>query len=113
MRGPGHASVCPASDSPRFGSSRAVFRRRCAAFQRSVCMLQFILDRAKEPSTYAGLATLLTAAGIHYTTDLFNAAVALAVAVAGPLGRVLPGQKAARADPPSFGFGPGLRGAFL
>ncbi len=35
-------------------------------------MLQFILDRAKEPSTYAGLATLLTAAGIHYTSDLFT-----------------------------------------
>jgi len=57
-------------------------------------MLQFILDRAKEPSTYAGLATLLTAAGIHYTTDLFNAAVALAVAVAGLVAVLLPEQKA-------------------
>jgi hypothetical protein len=57
-------------------------------------MLQFILDRAKEPSTYAGLATLLTAAGIHYTTDIFNAAVALAVAVAGLVAVLLPEQKA-------------------
>ncbi len=57
-------------------------------------MLQFILDRAKEPSTYAGLATLLTAAGIHYTSDLFNAAVALAVAVAGLVAVLLPEQKA-------------------
>ncbi len=56
-------------------------------------MLQFILDRAKEPSTYAGLATLLTAAGIHYTSDLFNAAVALAVAVAGLVAVLLPEQK--------------------
>jgi len=56
-------------------------------------MLQFILDRAKEPSTYAGLATLLTATGIHYTTDLFNAAVALAVAVAGLVAVLLPEQK--------------------
>jgi hypothetical protein len=57
-------------------------------------MLQFILDRAKEPSTYAGLATLLTAAGVHYTTDVFNAAVALAVAVAGLVAVLLPEQKA-------------------
>ncbi len=57
-------------------------------------MLQFILDRAKEPSTYAGIATLLTAAGIHYTSDLFNAAVALAVAVAGLVAVLLPEQKA-------------------
>jgi hypothetical protein len=57
-------------------------------------MFQFILDRAKEPSTYAGLATLLTAAGIHYTSDVFNAAVALAVAVAGLIAVLLPEQKA-------------------
>src|SRR5258708_16402720 len=100
MRGPGHASVCPASDSPRFGSSRAVFRRRCAAFQRSVCMLQFILDRAKEPSTYAGLATLLTAAGIHYTTDLFNAAVAPALGLAGPVPPLPPAHQGPRAPSP-------------
>ncbi len=53
-------------------------------------MLRFILDRAKEPSTYAGIATLLTAAGVHYTTDMFNAAVALAVAVAGLVAVLLP-----------------------
>jgi hypothetical protein len=57
-------------------------------------MLQFILDRAKEPSTYAGVATLLTAAGIHYTTDIFNAAVAVAVAVAGLVAVLLPEKKA-------------------
>ncbi len=53
-------------------------------------MLRFILDRAKEPSTYAGVASLLAAAGIHYTTDIFNAAVALAVAVAGLIAVLLP-----------------------
>ena len=57
-------------------------------------MLQFILDRAKEPSTYAGVATLLTAAGIHYTTDIFNAAVAMAVAAAGLAAVLLPEKKA-------------------
>jgi NO-binding membrane sensor protein with MHYT domain len=57
-------------------------------------MLQFILDRAKEPSTYAGLAALLTAAGIHYSTDVFNAGVAVAVAAAGLVAVLLPERKA-------------------
>ena len=61
-------------------------------------MLQFILDRAKEPSTYAGVATLLTAAGIHYSTDVFNAAVAVAVAVAGLVAVLLPEKKASSAS---------------
>jgi len=56
-------------------------------------VLQFLLARAKEPSSYAGLATLLTAAGIHYSTDLFNAAVAVAVAVAGLVAILLPEKK--------------------
>jgi hypothetical protein len=53
-------------------------------------MLQFIIDRAKEPSSYAGLATLLTAAGVHFTPDMFNAAVTVAVAVAGLAAVLLP-----------------------
>jgi hypothetical protein len=57
-------------------------------------MLQFILDRAKEPSTYAGIATILTAAGVSYSTDLFNAAVTVAVAVAGLVAVLLPEKKA-------------------
>jgi hypothetical protein len=57
-------------------------------------MLQFILDRAKEPSTYAGVATLLTAAGVPFSTDLFNAAVAVAVAIAGLVAVLLPEKKA-------------------
>jgi len=79
---------------PRFGSSRAVFAAAARLFHRSPCMLQFILDRAKEPSTYAGVATLLTAAGIHYSSDIFNAAVAVAVAVAGLVAVLLPEKKA-------------------
>ena len=53
-------------------------------------MLQFIVDRAKEPSTYAGVATMLTAAGVGYSPDLFNAAVAVAVAIAGLIAVILP-----------------------
>ena len=57
-------------------------------------MLQFILARAKEPSTYAGVATLLTAAGISFSPDLVNAAVAVAVALAGLAAVLLPEKKA-------------------
>jgi hypothetical protein len=56
-------------------------------------MLKFILDRAKEPSTYAGLATVLTAAGVHYSSELFSAAVTVAVAVAGLVAVLLPESK--------------------
>jgi hypothetical protein len=80
----------PADSAPREPCSAAAG----GFFHRSLCMLQFILDRAKEPSTYAGVATLLTAAGIHYTTDIFNAAVAVAVAVAGLVAVLLPEKKA-------------------
>jgi len=86
----------PAS-SGRFPPIRLVASRvppPPAAFSQELCMLQFVLDRAKEPSTYAGVATLLTAAGIHYTTDIFNAAVAVAVAVAGLVAVLLPEKKA-------------------
>ena len=58
-------------------------------------MLQFILDRAKEPSTYAGLAAFLTAAGLHFSPDLFNAAVGVAIAVAGLVTVLVPEKPAA------------------
>lgn len=53
-------------------------------------MLQFILDRAKEPSTYAGVATLLAAAGVPYNANLFHAGVTAAVAIAGLIAMLLP-----------------------
>jgi hypothetical protein len=53
-------------------------------------MVKFVLDRAKEPSTYAGVAALLAAAGLPVSTDLFNAAVTAAVAIAGLAAVVLP-----------------------
>lgn len=46
-------------------------------------MVQFILSRLKEPSTYAGLSGLAVAIGI--STELYNAA---AVAIAGVAGLV-------------------------
>lgn len=56
-------------------------------------MLQFVLDRAKEPSTYAGVATLLAAGGLPVNADLFHAGVTLAVAAAGFVAMLLPEGK--------------------
>ncbi len=53
-------------------------------------MLKYFVDRAREPSSYAGIAALLSAAGIPYRADLFNAAVAAAVALAGVVSILLP-----------------------
>lgn len=46
-------------------------------------MVEFILSRLKEPSTYAGLSGLAMAVGV--STDLYNAA---AVAIAGVAGLI-------------------------
>jgi NO-binding membrane sensor protein with MHYT domain len=53
-------------------------------------MIKYLLDRAREPSSYAGIAALLSAAGISYNADLFNAGVAAAVALAGFLAVLVP-----------------------
>jgi hypothetical protein len=56
-------------------------------------MLRYVLERAKEPSSYAGIAAMLTSAGIGYSTEIFNAAVAAAVAIAGLLAVLVPESK--------------------
>ena len=53
-------------------------------------MIKYLVDRAREPSSYAGVAALLSASGISYSADLFNAAVAAAVALAGVISILLP-----------------------
>ncbi|HUK06646.1 MAG TPA: hypothetical protein VLX09_02155 [Stellaceae bacterium] len=53
-------------------------------------MLQYLLARAKEPSSYAGIAMLLTAAGIHLSDIQFNAIVNVLVAVAGAVAIFVP-----------------------
>jgi hypothetical protein len=56
-------------------------------------LLAFFLARAKEPSTYAGVAMILTAAGIHYSTAQLDAVVNLAIALAGAIAVLLPEGK--------------------
>ncbi len=53
-------------------------------------MVKYLLDRAREPSSYAGIAALLSAAGISYNAELFNAAVSAAVAIAALVAVALP-----------------------
>jgi hypothetical protein len=44
-------------------------------------MLEYIVDRAREPSTYAGFAGLAAAAGM--TNDQWQAVAAVVMAIAG------------------------------
>lgn len=49
-------------------------------------MLQFILERGKEASTWRGLVAIVTAAGVSLSPELAEAIVALGLAVIGILG---------------------------
>lgn len=56
-------------------------------------MLAYLLARAKEPSTYAGLATILGLIGIKVAPDQFAALVAVATSVAAAVAVFLPDIK--------------------
>lgn len=64
-------------------------------------MLNYLLARAKEPSSYAGLATLLGIAGISIAPSEWQAIVDVLTALAGLLAVVLPELGAGAAAPPS------------
>lgn len=49
-------------------------------------MIQYILERAKEPSTWRGVVLLATAAGVNIAPELMNAIVTFGVGLAGLLG---------------------------
>jgi len=53
-------------------------------------LLAFVLMRLREPSTYAGLGALLTAAGVHLSDQVLDALISAAVAVAGLAAVLLP-----------------------
>jgi hypothetical protein len=53
-------------------------------------MLQYLLARAKEPSSYAGLATLLGMAGVTIAPAEWQAIVGVLTAIAGLLAILLP-----------------------
>jgi hypothetical protein len=53
---------------------------------KEIYMLDFILQRGKEASTWRGLVALVTAVGIAVSPELGEAIVALGLAVIGVLG---------------------------
>ncbi len=54
--------------------------------------VNWLLERLKEPSTYAGLSGIALAFGV--SSDLYNASAAVAAAVAGLVGVILSEKKA-------------------
>jgi hypothetical protein len=53
-------------------------------------MKTYILDRAKEPSTWRGLVLLLTAVGVPIAPAMAEAIIAAGLAVAGLIGVATP-----------------------
>lgn len=53
-------------------------------------MKDYILERAKEASTWRGVILLLTAVGVPIAPELANAIVSVGLAVAGLVGVVTP-----------------------
>lgn len=49
-------------------------------------MIKFLLDRAKEPSTWRGIVAILTAAGVTLSPEQGEAIIALGLAVIGAIG---------------------------
>ena len=54
-------------------------------------MKQYILDRAKEPSTWRGLVLFLTAVGVPVAPELQTAIVSAGLGIAGLIGVVTKG----------------------
>lgn len=54
-------------------------------------MKQYILDRAKEPSTWRGLVLFLTAVGVPIAPELQTAIVSAGLGIAGLIGVVTKG----------------------
>lgn len=53
-------------------------------------MLQFLLNRLREPSSWRGVILLLTALGVHIRPELGEAIIALGMALAGGVAVVTP-----------------------
>ena len=62
-------------------------------------LLAWAVDRADEPSTYAGIGALLVAANVHVDPSVLAKAMQAGIALAGLLGVVLSEKKADRNQP--------------
>jgi hypothetical protein len=56
--------------------------------------ISYIINRAKEPSSYAGIAAILAAFHVVIPADIWGASVQLAVALAGLVAVLAPEKKA-------------------
>ena len=56
-------------------------------------MFPYILERAKEASTWRGLVLLATAGGVNLAPDLANAIVTFGIGLAGLLGVITKDKK--------------------
>ena len=50
----------------------------------------YVVDRAKEASTWRGVIMLLTAVGLNISPEMADAIISVGIAVAGLLGMLLP-----------------------
>lgn len=56
-------------------------------------MSQYLIERAKEPSTWRGLVLILTALGVPLAPEMQSAIVSVGLAVAGLIGVATPDKK--------------------
>ena len=53
----------------------------------------YVVNRAKEASTWRGIVMLLTAVGLKITPEMADAIISVGIAVAGLVGMLLPDSK--------------------
>lgn len=53
----------------------------------------YVVNRAKEASTWRGVVMLLTAVGLKITPEMADAIISVGIAVAGLIGMLLPDSK--------------------
>lgn len=53
----------------------------------------YVVNRAKEASTWRGVIMLLTAVGLKITPEMADAIISVGIAVAGAVGMLLPDSK--------------------
>ena len=53
-------------------------------------MKNYLLDRAKEPSTWRGIILILTAAGVPIAPEMQTAIISAGLALAGIIGAITP-----------------------
>jgi hypothetical protein len=77
----------------------SIGRQSAAVSSKEFPMLQYLLARAKEPSSYAGLASLMGIAGVSIAPAEWQAIVGVVTAVASLIAVLLPELGGTRPQP--------------